>query len=97
MANRYNEIHNGLWVIIKRQPIYEKDRLDPVDFSEVLKLDLDLLDKFPKGYRHLVYLNSKNGFSIKGDLPGLRGLAIEKLYAEGKAWLEGSDLPGEVF
>jgi hypothetical protein len=26
---------------------------------------------------------------------GLRDLAVEKLYAEGKAWLEGSALPGE--
>jgi hypothetical protein len=40
---------------------------------------------------------AKNGFAVKGDLPGLRGVAVQKLYAEGKAWLEGSDRPGELF
>jgi hypothetical protein len=54
-----------------------------------------LLSTFPEGYRHLAYLQSKIGFSIKLDLPGLRGAAVEKLYAEGKSWLAGSPLPGE--
>ena len=84
------------WGIVRRQPIYEKDRLDPVDPSANLKLDQVLLDRFPEGYRHLAYLQSKNGFSVKGDLPGLRGPAVEKLYAEGKAWLEGSERPGDL-
>jgi hypothetical protein len=88
---------DGRWGIVRRQPIYEKDRLDPVDPSAVLHLDPDLLGQFPEGYRHLAYLQAKNGFSIKGDLPGLRGLTIEKVYAEGNAWLYGSERPGEVF
>jgi hypothetical protein len=85
------------WGIVRRQPIYEKDRLDPVDPSAVLVLETDLLSRFPEGYRHLAYLQSKIGLSVKGDLPGLRGLAVEKLYAEGKAWLDGSEQPGIVF
>ena len=83
------------WGIVRRQPIYEKDRLDPVDPSAVLKLDADLLRRFPEGYCHLAYLQSKNGFNVKAGLPGLRGPAVEKLYAEGKAWLGGSVQPGE--
>jgi hypothetical protein len=90
------EKREGRWGIVRRQPIYEKDRLDPVDPSVVLRLDPDLLGQFPEGYRHLAYLQAKNGFKIKVDLPGLRGLAVEKLYAEGKAWLDGSEKPGEV-
>jgi len=89
------EKREGRWGIVRRQPIYEKDRLDPVDPSAVLKLDADWLARFPEGYRHLAYLQSKNGFEVKAGLPGLRGLAVEKLYAEGKAWLAGSALPGE--
>jgi hypothetical protein len=27
--------------------------------------------------------------TVKEDLPGLRGVAVEKVYAEGRAWLEG--------
>ena len=90
------EKRNGHWGIVRRQPIYEKDRLDPVDPSAVLHLDPDLLGQFPEGYRHLAYLQAKNGFSIKEGLPGLRGSEVEKLYAEGKAWLDGSEKPGEA-
>ncbi len=89
------EKRDGRWGIVRRQPIYEKDRLDPVDPSAVLKLDADLLARFPEGYRHLAYLQSKNGFNIKLGLPGLRGPEVEKLYAEGKGWLAGSARPGE--
>ena len=89
------EKRNGIWGIVRRQPIYEKDRLDPVDPAAVLKLDQDWLARFPEGYRHLGYLQSRNGFDVKLGLPGLRGAAVEKLYAEGKAWLAGSIGPGE--
>lgn len=90
------EKRDGRWSIVRRQPIYEKDRLDPVDPSAVLKLDPNLLARFPEGYQHLAYLQSKNGFDVKDNLPGLRGTAIQKLYTEGKDWLEGSDQPGEL-
>jgi hypothetical protein len=85
----------GKWAIVRRQPIYEKDRLDPVDPSATLKLDSGALAKFPEGYRHLGYLQEKNGFTVKIGLPGIRGPEVQKLYAEGKAWLAGSATPGE--
>jgi hypothetical protein len=89
------EKRSGRWAIVRRQPIYEKDRLDPVDPGVKLELDKALLEKFPEGYRHLGYLQTKAGFDVKLGLPGLRGPAIAKLYAEGAAWLEGSAKPGE--
>jgi len=89
------EKRKGRWGIVRRQPIYEKDRLDPVDPSAVLKLDAEWLGRFPEGYRHLAYLQSKNGFNVKAGLPGLRGPAVEKLYAEGQAWLGGAAEPGQ--
>jgi hypothetical protein len=89
------EKRDGRWGIVRRQPIYEKDRLDPVDPSAVLTLDQTSLSRFPEGYRHLAYLQSRNGFAVKDNLPGLRGPAVEKLYGEGRAWLAGSDRPGE--
>jgi hypothetical protein len=85
----------GRWGIVRRQPIYEKDRLDPVDPIAPLELDPVLLGRFPEGYRHLAYLQTKAGFDVKDGLPGLRGPAVEKLYTEGKAWLAGSPKPGE--
>jgi SnoaL-like protein len=84
----------GRWGIVRRQPIYEKDRLDPVDPSATLALDAGLLARFPEGYRHLAYLQTKNGFTVAAGLPGLRGAAVEQLYAEGRAWLAGSATAG---
>lgn len=85
---------SGRWAIVRRQPIYEKDRLDPVEPGRGLELDAKLLARFPEGYRHLGYLQTKAGFNVKLDLPGLRGPGVEKLYAEGAAWLRGSPEPG---
>jgi hypothetical protein len=85
----------GRWGIVRRQPIYEKDRLDPVDPAARLVLDPDRLARFPDGYRHLAYLQSSVGFTVKDNLPGLKGPAVQKLYAEGAAWLDGSPRPGE--
>jgi hypothetical protein len=81
----------GRWAIVRRQPIYEKDRMDPVEPGAALKLDPQLLARFPEGYRHLAYLQTKAGFAIEGpDRPGLKGPAVEKLYRQGRAWLEGA-------
>ncbi len=82
------------WGIVRRQPIYEKDRMDPVDPSATLTLDPERLARFPEGYRHLAYLQSSIGFDVKSGLPGLRGPAVSTLYDEGRAWLAGSERPG---
>ena len=47
------------------------------------------------GSRGAAYLQSTIGFTVKDNLPGLRGPAVQKLYAEGAAWLAGSAKPGE--
>ena len=86
---------NGRWGIVRRQPIYEKDRIDPVDPAARLTLDPERLARFPEGYRHLAYLQSSVGFNVKANLPGLKGPAVEQLYGEGRAWLAGSPTPGE--
>jgi hypothetical protein len=83
------EERNGQWRIVLRQPIYEKDRIDPVDPAAVLRLDPELLAKFPAGYRHLAYLQTQAGYPVKPDMPGLRGPQVEALYARGAAWLAG--------
>jgi len=86
----------GRWGMVRRQPIYEKDRIDPVEPGAVLTLDRTLLESFPEGYRHLAYLQTRIGYEVRrSGLPGLRGPAVERLYAEGAAWLKGSAKPGE--
>lgn len=86
------EKRDGRWGLVLRQPIYEKDRLDPVDPAAELVLDKDLLARFPEGYRHLAYLQSKIGYKVKTDMPGIEGPDLDKLYARGAAWLKGEPL-----
>jgi hypothetical protein len=81
------------WGIVRRQPIYEKDRMDPVDPAVRIKLDPDLLGSIPEGYRHLGYLQTKLGFRVKRDLPELKGEIVERLYRHGAAWLDGAASP----
>jgi len=82
----------GRWGLVLRQPIYEKDRLDPVDPSAAPMLDRKLLASFPEGYRHLAYLQARIGYQVKTDMPGLDGREVEALYARGAAWLRGEGL-----
>ena len=86
------EKRDGRWGLVLRQPIYEKDRLDPVDPSAKLTLDQDLLRRFPEGYRHLAYLQTRIGYKVKPDMPGIDGPELEALYARGKTWLAGKPL-----
>ena len=81
------EKHEGQWKLLPRQPIYEKDRMDPVDPGATLTLDQALLERFPEGYRHLAYLQTRSGAQVNPNLPTARGEALEKLQAEAKAWL----------
>jgi hypothetical protein len=77
------------WGLVLRQPIYEKDRMDPVDPSKALHLDPRILESFPVGYRHLAYLQTQIGYRVKRDMPGLKGTEVEALYARGRRWLSG--------
>jgi SnoaL-like domain len=86
------EKRGGRWGLVLRQPIYEKDRMDPVDPAAKLTLDPQLLAKFPEGYRHLAYLQSQIGYQIKLDMPGLSGPEVERLYTRLDAWLAGQPL-----
>jgi hypothetical protein len=86
------EKRGGRWGLVLRQPIYEKDRLDPVDPAARLDLDKALLARFPEGYRHLAYLQTRIGYDVKTDMPGLDGPEVEALYRRGEAWLAGRPL-----
>ena len=86
------ERRNGKWGFVLRQPIYEKDRMDPVDPAGKVELDQTLLMSFPEGYRHLAYLQSQIGYKIKMSMPGLKGDAVEALYKRGADWLAGGAL-----
>jgi hypothetical protein len=86
------EKRRGKWGMVVRQPIYERDRINPVDLTQTPKLDKKLLESFPEGYRHLGYLQSKAGYKVKTNMPGIDGPVVEALYAAGEKWLKGKKL-----
>jgi hypothetical protein len=86
------ETRKDRWGLVLRQPIYEKDRLDPVDPAAQLALDRNLLAQFPQGYRHLAYLQTRIGYKVKSDMPGLDGAEVAALYRRGEDWLKGHKL-----
>ena len=67
------EKRNGRWGLVLFQPIFEKDRLDPVDPSATLKLDKELLSRYPEGYRHLAYSLVRSGNKVQTNMPGSTG------------------------
>jgi hypothetical protein len=84
--------HEGQWKLLHRQPIYEKDRIDPLDPTTAPKLDAARLASFPEGYRHLAYIQTGIGYRVKLDMPMLEGPAVEELYRCGARWLAGGPL-----
>jgi hypothetical protein len=86
------EKRRGRWGLVLRQPIYERDRLSPVDPAAKVRLDKKLLARFPEGYRHLAYLQTRNGQTVKLGMPGVMGPELEALYRRGEAWLKGKKL-----
>lgn len=85
----FMEKQNGEWKVVLRQPIYEADRILPVAPGETPELDPELLAEFPIGYRHLAYAQSRIGYPVKKDMPGLTGPGVENLYERGSRWLNG--------
>ena len=83
------ERRDDRWGIVLRQPIYEKDRMDPVDPAARLELSPATLTRFPEGYSHLAYLQDGLGYKVKPDMPGLTGPEVEALYERGARWLAG--------
>jgi hypothetical protein len=65
--------------------------MEATDPSATVKLDQGLVNRFSTSYRHIAYIQSKLGFVVNENL--LKGPAVKRLYADGKAWLAGSKSP----
>ena len=83
------ERRNGDWGVVLRQPIYERDRMNPVDPSTSVTLDPAVLGEFRDGYKHLAYFQEGLGYTVKRDMPVPRSPEVDALYAQGAAWLKG--------
>ena len=58
----------------------------------MLKLDQQALAAFPEGYRHLAYIQTRIGYTVKMDMPMLKGEVVQELYQRGARWLAGGPL-----
>ena len=82
------ERRDGRWGIVLRQPIYEKDRLDPVDPAARLELSPATLARFRKATATwLTCPTTSVGYDVKADMPGLTGPEVDALYQRGTRWL----------
>jgi hypothetical protein len=91
------EKRGGKWGMAIRQPIYEKDRIDPIDPTQAPVLDQTRLQALPEGCRHLLYIQEEIGYKVKRDMPGLKGPEVEALYRRGASWLRGESVTPQMF
>jgi hypothetical protein len=83
------ESRDGVWRVLARSAVYEKDRIDPVAPSMLFPLIYRAarFDRYPRSYRHLAAGLVRSGVGL---VPGIieSGTAEEqKLIAAGEAWL----------
>ena len=84
------ERRDGVWRIVKRTAVYEKDRIDPVDPRGIPKgffADMDL-PAFPPSAKFLCYDLVRNGLSPSTDIISVYSDEERELREEGEAWLE---------
>ncbi|HVR89675.1 MAG TPA: nuclear transport factor 2 family protein [Novosphingobium sp.] len=89
------EKRDGRWGFVVRQPVYDLDRMSPVNPNDTLTLDEELLAQFPSGYRHLAYLQTMQGMEVYRDMPGTRGPELDALRQRMASWLAGE--PASIF
>ena len=83
------ERRQGKWGVVLRQPIYERDRMSPLNPGETFTLKPEILAGYPVGYQHLAYFQQGLGYEVKRDMPGLTGPEVDALYKQGSGWLKG--------
>ena len=75
------------WRISRRVPVYERDRINPVDPNATVPLDRASLTSFAEGYRHLAYVQMLGGATLTPGLPTAGSEEESRLCAEGATWL----------
>ena len=85
----YEKREDGVWRIFKRTMVYEKDRLDPVDPSQLPQRfweNIDL-DRFPPECRFLCYRLSLIGQDVRDNIIPVHSDAEKAVLAEQDAWI----------
>lgn len=88
----FMEKRDGRWGLVLRQPVYERDFIDPVDPNEKVELNPEIMERRPDGYQRLAYLQEGLGYTIKPDMPTEVGAEREALIEAREEWLAGGPL-----
>jgi hypothetical protein len=83
------EKREGVWRILKRTAIYEKDRMDSVKPSLlfwIASLFINL-KKYPKACRFLVFSLEKAGYEMANNIVEDPSDELKRLYKDGDDWL----------
>jgi hypothetical protein len=77
------------WLIVERATIYEQDRLDPVEPSEVFLATMKAADiaKYPAAYRYMAYRVRAAGRALAEPVLSDGTGETDALYARYNAWL----------
>ena len=79
---------DGVWRLASLDAIYEKDTIAPVNPSDPLTIDSELLRTYRPSYRFLCYVLQSVGRSADQTLAGDdRPDLVAALYADAEAWL----------
>ena len=92
MIGRFHDrfLQEDGWRIAHRVVIFEKDSIAPVDPAVTFVADEARLARYPEAYRWAGYFLANRGMEVNLDLPKPGSPALERLYADGRAWLEGA-------
>ena len=82
------EKRKGKWGIVLRRLFYEKDRIDPVDPSAKLKLEPEILKRYPVGYQHLAVPAGRPRLPGQDQHAGPSRPRRRPSLRAGRAWLE---------
>lgn len=97
--DRFERREGGVWRVLRRVGIYEKDRIDPLkpSLKFALLYRLARFDRFPKSCRHLAAGLVRNGQTLVDPIIEARSQAEAELWRDARQWLanesgnDGSD------
>lgn len=83
---------DGRWKLLTFRVIFERDIMRPVDHSQILPIDKDVLATLRPSYKFIGYLQTSRGVRLNPDhLGDDRPQELEAFYAGERAWVRGSE------
>lgn len=78
----------GKWLMLSFRVLFERDMLRPVDPSDTLIIDRELLSTLRPSYKFIAYIQQSRGVQVNQDHPGEdRRDELNAFYAREEEWL----------